>query len=67
MPEHPLTRDTADSALESPADEFVAVVVNYADEPDECTIYPLGLDDERLLTHWLSAEEGSFVALEAMC
>ncbi len=34
--------------------------------PDECTLYPLGLPAAERVTTWLTAREGSFVALDAM-
>jgi hypothetical protein len=48
-----------------PAPGVIAVVEEYDDGPDECTIYPDG-DTRRLLTEWISAEEGSFVSLDEM-
>lgn len=32
----------------------------------ECTLYPDGVDGVALMTHWLTAGEGSFVALSEM-
>ena len=45
---------------------LVAHVERYEDAPDECTIYPGDVAGEELVTHWLSAAEGSYVSLAAM-
>lgn len=45
---------------------LTAEVVEYADEPTECTIYPGDAPAELLLTTWVSAREGSFVKLGEM-
>lgn len=52
----------------SPPDdlEYIAIVAPYDDAPDECTIFPAGLPEEKLMTTWISAEEGSFVSLDEM-
>lgn len=44
-------------------DRLVATVVQYEKVPDECTIHPLDATDEELMTSWITALEGSFVAL----
>lgn len=44
-------------------DDLVATVVSYDDAPDECTLYPLGATDDELLTCWITAVAGDFVAL----
>jgi hypothetical protein len=54
-----LTRVSSDAAL-------AAVVVSVDDGPDECTLYPLDVNDADLVTTWLSAEGASFVALAEM-
>lgn len=56
---------TPDQRDRDPASGVIAVVEEYDDGPDECTIYPDG-DNRRLLTEWVSAEEGSFVSLDEM-
>ena len=44
-------------------DALVATVVSYDDAPDECTLYPVGATEQELLTCWISAESGSYLAL----
>lgn len=46
--------------------ELRADVTRRATEPDECTIWPHDASGNALLTEWVTAEEGSFVALEEM-
>jgi hypothetical protein len=46
--------------------EYAAVVVSAADCPGECTIFPLDVSEADLVTTWISAEEGAFVALDEM-
>lgn len=41
-----------------------ATVVEYQDDPDECTIYPQDVSHWDRMTTWITAEEGSFVKLE---
>lgn len=43
---------------------LLARVEEYDDEPDVCTLYPS--DPEHPLTEWVSAEAGSYVALDDM-
>lgn len=50
-----------DSAIRYPWSDLTASVVEYSDEPTECTIYPGDAPPEQLLTTWISAREGSFV------
>ena len=47
-------------------EDCVAVVVEYDDKPDECTIYPPNATEERLVTTWLSAGGDAFVGLDEM-
>lgn len=50
--------------LPSPGDDgLVATVVRYEKVPDECTIHPVDATDEELMTSWITALEGSFVAM----
>jgi hypothetical protein len=42
------------------------VVVSYDDAPDECTVFPVGVDETEIVTTWISAAEGSFVSLVTM-
>ena len=48
------------------AADLVAIVVEYEVGPDECTLYPCGASDEALVTEWITAEAGSYVALDEM-
>jgi len=41
----------------------LAIVEEYDAEPDQCTIYSVR-DRETMLTTWISAAEGSYVAVE---
>lgn len=44
-------------------DRFTATIVRYEDGPDECTIHPKRVNDNRRTTAWITALEGSFVSL----
>ncbi|WP_123533284.1 DUF7511 domain-containing protein [Halosimplex salinum] len=54
------------SDREAPTWELRAVVERYDDEPDQCTIYPAGVDDHTRMATWISATEPSFVELGAV-
>ena len=43
---------------------LLATVQESDDQPDECTIYPAAVDPDRRTTTWMTATEGSYVALE---
>ncbi|MHB9286530.1 hypothetical protein ACKVMT_05765 [Halobacteriales archaeon Cl-PHB] len=43
---------------------FCAVVEEYEDRADQCTIYPRGCSGVDRMSTWISAREGSFLALE---
>lgn len=62
-----LTGNDAPPEREGPPDpekaKFIATVVRYAAVPDECTIHPLNPSDDELMTSWVTALEGSFLAL----
>ncbi|RLM56502.1 hypothetical protein DVK02_08325 [Halobellus sp. Atlit-31R] len=67
--------DAADAEHDDPADgseitgvtrTYVARVETYEDSPDQCTIFPRDAGADELPTTWLSAEAGSFVALDEM-
>lgn len=58
--------DRTDENQRRKSDELTATVVEYDSQPDECTIYPKGASDEALMTEWITAEQGSYVALEEM-
>ena len=75
MDDTPLRHDDSDvttttelGPADSPADdvEYEAIVAPYDDAPDECTIYPIDVPEEKLMTTWITAEEGSFVSLDEM-
>lgn len=63
MSERPLYDDGGGA---TPRGELVAHVETYDGAPDECTFYPAGLADDELMTSWITAEEGSFLALSEM-
>jgi hypothetical protein len=44
-------------------DALNSEVVRYDGEPDRRTLYPAAADENQLLTHWITANEGSFVDL----
>jgi hypothetical protein len=52
--------------LDADAEGVVAVVAETADGDEECTLFPADADEAELPTTWLSAEQGSFVALSEM-
>ncbi|MDS0299857.1 hypothetical protein NDI76_14000 [Halogeometricum sp. S1BR25-6] len=59
--------DNADAPHVATASEtLVSTVVEYDDESDECTIYPLHADDEERVTTWVSAKRESYVSLAEM-
>jgi hypothetical protein len=45
---------------------LTATVVEYEDEPDQCTIHPVNVPDERRMEEWISAKEGSFFIVEEL-
>jgi hypothetical protein len=57
--------DPTDGVDES-RNAYAASVVPYDDAPDECTIFPVDAAEADLVTTWISAAEGSFVALDEM-
>lgn len=68
MNEHDDVRTAEDSLAErsGETDALASVVVEYTNEPDECTIFPTNVSREELLTRWISARDGSYVDLEAI-
>lgn len=56
---------TAEASADRPA-SLTAVVVEHDDGLDECTLYPEDAADEKLVTEWITAEEGSYVELDSM-
>lgn len=41
-----------------------SVLVPHADGPDELTLYPATITDDRLMTRWMTAQEGAYVSLD---
>ncbi|WP_136716592.1 DUF7511 domain-containing protein [Halorientalis salina] len=41
-----------------------SVLVPHADGPDELTLYPADASDERIVTTWMTAQEGAYVSLD---
>ncbi|MFB6068611.1 MAG: hypothetical protein ABEJ90_01630 [Halobacterium sp.] len=58
--------DGVSSSASPPPREFElrAVVVDYDVGANRCTLYPTDVSDEERLTHWLTADEDAFAALE---
>jgi hypothetical protein len=44
--------------------ELRSVVVDYEVGSNRCTLYPVDVTDEERLTHWLTADEDAFAALD---
>jgi len=40
------------------------VTVTNDGEPSTCTVFPRNCSEEKLVTHWITAEKRSFVALD---
>lgn len=62
------SHDEADNSLPNGPDgrenpTLVATLVA-ADASEECTIYPADADGMELMTRWITAHDGSFVALD---
>ncbi|MDS0294061.1 DUF7511 domain-containing protein [Halogeometricum luteum] len=62
----PLTDDADAPHAATASETLVSTVVEYDDESDECTIYPLHADDEERVTTWVSAKRESYVSLDEM-
>ena len=58
--------DTSHPDSTEPTFELDHVVVENDDAPNECAIFPLEASETELLTAWISAHEGAYVALESM-
>jgi hypothetical protein len=56
-------RSRAWTPRDAPPIDYRAVVEEYDDAPDECTIFPRSAKAESVTTEWITAREGSFVAL----
>lgn len=48
-----------------PFESFQSKVVRYDDAPDECTIYPKHAPEDRKMTAWITAREGSFCSVQS--
>lgn len=46
------------------APRLASTVLLDPDEAAECTIYPPDIDKHKLVTHWVTAKEGSFLNVE---
>lgn len=61
-----------DAPVETSDPRFVAqsglrlAVVRYDDSPDRCTVSPRDVDEDDLLTHWLSIDAALLVPVESM-
>ncbi len=53
----------SDSLTGEEDDGLRAAVVHNDATPDRRTLYPADADEDELLTHWLTADEDSFVNL----
>lgn len=47
----------------SEPDPLTATIERYEDQADICTIHPVEPPEDRAVTAWISAEEGSFMAI----
>lgn len=70
MAEH-LTDDPADEGRTRTISEhdrpgLDAAVVHHDDGRAECTIYPIDADETEIVTTWITADDGAFVALDEM-
>jgi len=63
-PTHDATPDPRDDRHATRERVLRARIVRYDTAPDELTLYPADVTDGRRATTWISAQEGSFVALE---
>lgn len=57
-----MNEPTARDRERSPT-ELRAIIEEYDDERDECTVFPDDLDGGKNTTVWISAKSGSFVSL----
>jgi len=61
-----MSTNTPTTDTGSPGEELHAVTVEKDGRPDECTLYPRGTTGLDRMSSWITAEEGSFVALDAV-
>jgi hypothetical protein len=57
-------RDDRDPAGDESELRFKAVVEEYEDRPDQCTIYPAREGQFERMTTWITARDGSYFSLE---
>jgi hypothetical protein len=62
----PFDYSTRGVSLFDDGSEYASIVVPTDDQPAECTIFPVDASEDELVTTWISAEDGSFVALDDM-
>lgn len=62
MPE--TSTHTGHSTDDDAAIRLEHVTVENEDAPDACTMYPRECSESEMATHWITALEGSYVALE---
>lgn len=60
----PTAGDRPEPSSEPPVLEVRLAV--YDDAPDECTLAPRDAEGVELMSRWITAAEGSFVAVEEM-
>ncbi|MFB6075095.1 MAG: hypothetical protein ABEJ89_08790 [Haloarculaceae archaeon] len=49
-----------------PCPEYRAVIQRFEGQPNKCTIYVAGDEDESLLSAWITAAEGSYTHLNSV-
>lgn len=59
-----MSKGMSDTADPVQLGELEHVTVANDGEPTTCTIFPRDCPDEKLVTHWITAEETTFVALD---
>lgn len=59
-----MSQRMSDDAAPAQLGELEHVTVRNDGEPSTCTIFPRDCSEEKLVTHWITAEERSFVALD---
>jgi hypothetical protein len=59
-------RSPVEARLDDRVPMLAAEIVTGNDRPAECTVYPRDATETERMTRWITAEEGSFIALEEM-
>ncbi len=59
-----MSQRMSDDAAPAQPGELEHVTVTDDEGPPTCTIFPQDCSEEKLVTHWITAEESSFVALD---